>query len=127
MQLLFAVFFVDGGKEHTAGVLTHHLAVGQVQPQPRAFRVHHVVGRLGNARHFLVQPGATPGAAQEGWYSIDAGLWLHVQRVANLLPSGLRLGLPDAPAAAPIPVDERLLYLMAAEVRPFEAAVPSSH
>jgi hypothetical protein len=67
-------------------------------------------------------PGATPGAAQDGWHSIDVGLWLQIQRASNLLPSGLQLALPGAEMSAPIPIDRRRLYLQAASVRSLNGA-----
>jgi hypothetical protein len=67
-------------------------------------------------------PGATPGTAQEGWYSIDAGLWLQIDQASNLLAGGQLLTLPANPATETVPVDERLLYLQAARARSLNGA-----
>lgn len=71
--------------------------------------------------------GVTPGSAQDGWYNIDAGLWLAIDRTGSLLPDDGRLtsdgaSAEDASAAAqaktaPVQVDRRLLYLLSGRLR----------
>jgi len=63
-------------------------------------------------------PGVMPGSAQDGWYNIDAGLWLAIDRTGSLFPSDGRLTLADAATedastAGPVKVDRRLFYLLA--------------
>jgi tetratricopeptide (TPR) repeat protein len=49
--------------------------------------------------------GSAPGQAQDGWYSIDVGTWIHIADVASLLPNGDFELMPDEIETAGFPLD----------------------
>lgn len=60
--------------------------------------------------------GEVPGTVQDGWYSIDAGTWLQIDRTSSLLAGRQRLALPEPAAAKAVTISDRRMYLQAARV-----------